>query len=203
MPAPFPAVPFLVLAARLAAFFVVTDNHRILVEHRRLEPGVRAHVNTDLFAREPGHQVGTERQPADKAEHSGRNVKLQETLHQRRRIIEIEHERAGRTPGNRQPDKMRHPGFPDFIKRPRPLGELFARGAITLDDPFDPDIQIRPYRLRAEITAPHPAEHGRHEKQRNRGKNKNCRQVINFLGPYFNKKPIPPAPAHWGRGPSG
>src|SRR5690606_26377340 len=45
--AAFPALPGLVLAARLATPALVRDDQRVLVEHRRLEARPRAHIGAD------------------------------------------------------------------------------------------------------------------------------------------------------------
>src|SRR4029079_6254266 len=47
-------------AARLAALGVVADDEGVAVEHRALEPGVRAHVLADLLAHCTGVPVGGE-----------------------------------------------------------------------------------------------------------------------------------------------
>src|SRR5476649_280528 len=63
--APVPGVARLMLAALLAAPFLVGDDDALLVEHRSLEARPRAHVGADLFARPAGQRIGRGREQAD------------------------------------------------------------------------------------------------------------------------------------------
>src|SRR5687768_3639225 len=47
-------------AARLAAFFVVRDDERVVIEHRALKARIGAHVLTDLFTQVARVAVGRE-----------------------------------------------------------------------------------------------------------------------------------------------
>ena len=78
----------------------------------------------------------------------------------------------------------------DLGGAPRRRVELDAVAAVALDEPLDPQEEIGPHRLRAEIAAPDAAEQRVRQEQRERGENEQAGEVIDFLRPDFDEEEV-------------
>ena len=65
-----------------------------------------------------------------------------------------------------------------------------ALATVTFDQALDGVEQIRPHRLRTEISAPDASAHGIHEEQRNGREDQQSGEVVNLLRPQLDKKEI-------------
>ena len=112
--------------ARFTAIVFVGDVERPFVGERGLDARPRAHVDADLLAHESGEHIGRGRQDRDPDVGDDRRLEGQELLHQRRRVVEIEHPGAAGPPGDHQPDRMLEHDFSDAPELHRVLGRVLA-----------------------------------------------------------------------------
>ena len=169
--------------ARLAAFGVVRDDHRVLVEHRALEACIGAHVLADLLAHPAGVAVGgeaVEEDPEGFPRAGGERSHLGEEVADRREIAD-----EGE-PGP-QPDGDPHGVLgglqPELARVERRGVEFHALVAVALDDLLNPQEDLGIDGLRARVSAPEPAGHGGEEEQRQRGDDEQRGQVDEVLRP--------------------
>ena len=121
-----------------------------------------------------------------------RRLEGDELLHQRRRVVEIEHPGAAGPPGDHQPDRMLQQDFGEALELHRALGGVFAHAlaAVAFDQALDGIEQIGPDRLRAEIAAPDAAADGVHQEQRQGSYDQQAGEVIDFLRPQLDEEEI-------------
>ena len=98
-PRPSHGCPFLCGPAGLAAMRAVADEQRFVIDHGALDARPGAHVDADLLAGDAAEQVGGQREDAEEQIGDGRRGAGQQLAGERRRIAEIENERAARQPG--------------------------------------------------------------------------------------------------------
>ena len=115
-----------------------------------------------------------------------------ELLHQRRRVVEIEHPGAAGPPGDHQPDRMLQHDLGEALELHGALGGILAHtlAPVTFDPPLDGIEQIGPDRLRAEIAAPDAAADRVHQEQRERRHDQQAGEVIDFLRPQLDEEEI-------------
>ena len=121
-----------------------------------------------------------------------RRLEGDELLHQRRRVVEIEHPGAAGPPGDHQPDRMLQQDLGEALELHRALGGVFphALAAVAFDHALDGVEQIGPDRLRAEIAAPDAAADRVHQEQRQGSYDQQAGEVIDFLRPQLDEEEI-------------
>ena len=169
--------------ARLAALDVVGDDQRVAVEHRRLEPRVRAHVLAHLLAHESRVAIRREAVeqdpegfPRPEVPGDGANAEI---LDRR----EIADERVARPQRDDEPRHVLQALDDELLERQRRPVETDPREALALDLAFDPQEHVRVDRLRARVAAPEAAGDGSEQEQRKCGDDQERRQVDHVLRP--------------------
>ena len=121
-----------------------------------------------------------------------RRLEGDELLHQRRRVVEIEHPGAAGPPGDHQPDRMLEHDLGEALELHGALGGILAHALapVALDPALDRIEQIGPHRLRAEIAAPDAAADRVHQEQRDRGDDQQPGEVIDLLRPQLDEEEI-------------
>src|SRR3989338_6382158 len=157
-----------VLLARptlLAAFLVVGNDQRVLVEHGALKARIGTHVFAHLFAHIAGIAIGgkaIEQYPEN----------LPAPLHRQQLCPEfadgheIAHEREPRPQRHGKPDDLLEKLLTDLLEGPRPVVQPKPRTAITFDLVLDPHEHFGVDRLRARKSTPKPPRHRRKQEQR-------------------------------------
>ena len=179
-----------VLAARLAAPFLIGDDQRVFVEHRRLDARPRAHIGADLLARPAGEQIGRRGEQADEEIGGGRGLAGHQLPQYRRRIVEIEDPGAAGDQRDEQPCAVLGDLLGDFGAGGPALVELDARVAVALDPALDHHEEVGPHRLRAGIAAPDAPGQAGHEEQADGGQDEQAGQVVDLLRPDLDEEEI-------------
>ncbi|OIQ70794.1 hypothetical protein GALL_475890 [mine drainage metagenome] len=176
-----------------AAIVLVGDVERPLIGEGCLDARPRAHVDADLLPHEACEQIGGRRQYRDPDIGQHRCLEGHKLLHQRRRIIEVEHPGATGPPRDQQPDRMLQRNLGETLQLPRAARRLaHALAAVTFDHALDRIEQIRPYRLRTKISAPDAAADRIHQKQRDGGDDQQPGKIIHLLWPQLDEEEIEP-----------
>ena len=155
--APFPALAFPVLAARLTAPAFVGDDSRVLVEHGRLKPWPRAHVSANLLPCPAGQQVGGGREQAEEEKGDGRRLASDDLFHDGRCVDEIHDPSPAGERGNHQPNAMLDGLLGRLVETHRTGVELDAGVAISFDATLDPHVEVGPHGLWAGVATPDPS----------------------------------------------
>ena len=171
------------LTTRLAAPIAISDRDCMLVHHRGLNTGPRAHVDTDLLTHETAKHKGCRGQNGDGCIGNDMGLPCQQIAKQGRCIGEIEHPSPPRCDRNRQPNRPFKQPEPDFARIPFGIPQTHACVAIALNPPLNSEEQIRPDRLRAGIAAPNPTKGGGKEEQPQSRHDQKARHEIKFMGP--------------------
>jgi len=176
--------------ARLAAVAAVGDVERVDVGQRRLDARPRAHVEAHLLAHVAGEIIGGEGEDADPHIGGQRRLEGEEIGDQRRRVGEVEREDAAGAGRDQQPQAVLGDAFADLRGAPRRGVELDAIAPVSLDQPLDPQEEIGPHRLDAEVAAPDATEQRVGEEQRERGEDQDAGEIVDFLRPDLDEEPI-------------
>ena len=170
-------------AARITSFLVVGDDHRVLVEHRALETGVRTHVGADLLAQEAGvapQGKGVEEEPEPlprtqlHADDLGRQVADGG---------EVADEGEAGEERQQHPQQVLGAAHAELVPGHRGGIKLATLGAVAFQLGLDPHEDLGVDRLRTGVAAPDPPGHGRDEEEGEGTEDQQARQIDEVLRP--------------------
>ena len=180
------------MAARLAPLAVIAHLLGPLIQHTALNARPRAHIDAELFAPPPRHQIGHGGKTAEKTVQHGRGLTTQ---HIQRRLDRIGEIKGKSRPGQcryDQPGQMLDPLAPNLIPGPGAMIQLLAVIGIALGPAFDADEQIGPHRLRTGKAAPDPSIQAGGQEQPQRRHHQHRHQEIKVLRPQLGPEQIGP-----------